>query len=67
MGAIINHAAVLNKVLCAVEDVGPLPRGEYVYCFHVGEEYFWVQTQRDILGVREFRLHKRLLQFFRVR
>lgn len=64
MGSIIGHANILNKVLLVVEEVGPLPVGERVYCFYVGDRYFWVNTSRDILGVREFKLSRELLRCF---
>ena len=66
MGAILHHSQILNQVLLCVDPVGPIPEGEFLYCFHVGETYFWVQTRRDILGVRQFQLNKRLLTYFRL-
>ena len=66
MGAIIHHSEILNRVIVAIDDVGPIPKGEYLYCFHIGATHVWVQTRRDILGVREFQLNRSLLAFFRL-
>lgn len=44
-----------GKYLVTIESVGPLPKGEIVYCFIDYGEDFRIFTSKEYLGVVEFK------------